>query len=73
MKTLPISDDAHVVIRRWCIKLGIKMVQFGDRLVEEVEHKNQQEFYLALGMPNRFHKPLSGVKIRSNYKNKGFA
>jgi hypothetical protein len=68
VKTIPISDTAHTVWRKWCKAKKMTSSELMDELINHVERKHQQAFYLSLPKIDKRGKALSGVKLDKNYK-----
>jgi hypothetical protein len=49
-------------------KLEMSSAEAFSKFRRNVELKKQQDFYATLPTPAKYVKPLSGVKIRKNYK-----
>jgi hypothetical protein len=69
MKTIPVSENAHRIIKKWAKAKGLRFEQFFDSWIEHVASKKQQQFYDSLPDPRQIKvKSLENVKIRRFYK-----
>ncbi|HJZ06356.1 MAG TPA: hypothetical protein VJ327_11000 [Patescibacteria group bacterium] len=70
LKTIPVSENAHRTIKKWCRAKGMTFEQFFDSWIEHVANKKQQQFYDSLPDPRKLKnvKPLENVKIDKFYK-----
>lgn len=69
MKTIPISESAHRIIKRWSKTKGVTIEKFVDLWIENAILKKQQQFYNSLPDPRQITvKVLEKVKIRKIYK-----
>lgn len=67
--TIALSLDNHRVLMRWKKHYGCKTVDALIGLwIDTVKLKKQEDLYRSLPAPAKMAKPLSGKRLRKNYK-----
>ena len=66
--TIEIYSDDLKTWKSWCKKKHLVSADMMRALIEHVNQKIQQDFYLSLIKSTNYVKPLSCVKIQKNYR-----
>ena len=66
--TIEIYSNDLKTWKSWCKRKGLTSAEMMKALIEHVDNKIQQNFYLSLVKSTNYNKSLSGVKISKNYR-----
>jgi hypothetical protein len=66
--TIEIYNKNLPTWKSWCKTKKLTSCEMMQEIMDHVDHKIQQNFYLSLIRQENFKKPLSGIKLDKNYR-----